>query len=66
MQKFGNTEVTSKKFEDDVMSKNCNVTVVFLNYGHFEAIREPNSERMVCNTFSLTVTFSLTKTEKQN
>ena len=33
---------TSKKFENDVMSENCDVIVIFLIYGQFGAIRNPD------------------------
>ena len=58
---------TSKRFGDDGMSPNCDVIVIFQIYGQFEAIRKPDSRRMVCKTYiSLTVTFYLTKTENRN
>ena len=41
----------SKKFGMDVMTGNFEVTVIFLIYGQFGAIREPNSGRMVCKTY---------------
>ena len=31
------------KCDDDVMSTNCDVIVIFLIYGQFEAIRKPDS-----------------------
>ena len=37
-------KAASKIFEDDVMSENCDVIVIFLIYGHFGAIRKPNSK----------------------
>ena len=56
----------SKKIDDDVMSANCDVIIVFPIYGQFGAIRKPDSERMsVKLTFSLIVTFYLTKTENR-
>ena len=30
---------TSKNFDDDVMSENCDVIVIFFIYGQFRAIR---------------------------
>ena len=42
---------TSKKVEDDVMSNNCNVIVIFLIYDQFGAIRKPNSGSIVCKTY---------------
>ena len=41
----------SKKFDIDVMMRNLDVTVIFLIYGQFGAIREPNSGRMICKTY---------------
>ena len=40
----------SKKFDDDVMSANCDIIVIFPISGQFEAIRKPDSGRMVCKT----------------
>ena len=60
--------VPSRKFDDDVVSADCGVIVIFPIYGQFGAIRKPNSGRMICNvrlTFSLTVTLYLTKTENK-
>ena len=42
---------TSKKVEDDVMSNNCDVIVIFLIYDQFGAIRKPNSGSIVCKTY---------------
>ena len=56
-------KTTSKKFDDDVMSANCDVIVIFPIYSPFEQsgsrIRDAWSVKL---TFSLTVTFYLTKT----
>ena len=41
----------SKKFGDDVMSTTCYVIVIFPIYDQFEAIRKPDSGRMVCKTY---------------
>ena len=60
---------TSKRFNDDVMSTNCEVIVIFPIYGQFGAIREPDSGCIVRKlTFSLIVTFFLQKlkTELKN
>ena len=43
---------TSKKFDNDVMSANCDIIVMFPIYGLFGAIRKPDSGGMVSNTFS--------------
>ena len=40
-----------KKFDNDVMSTNCNVTVIFPIYGQFGPFQKPNSGRIVCKTF---------------
>ena len=42
---------TLKKFDYDVMSKNCNVIVIFPFYSQFGAIRKPNSGHVVCKTY---------------
>ena len=39
------------KFDIDVMTGNLDVAVIFLIYGQFGAIREPNSGRMICKTY---------------
>ena len=41
---------TLKKFDDDVLSANCDVIAVFSIYGQFGAIRLPDTGNMVCNT----------------
>ena len=41
----------SKKFDIDVMTGDLDVTVIFLIYGQFGAIRGPNSGRMICKTY---------------
>ena len=51
------------------MSENYDVIDIFLIYSQFGAIRKPESECIVCKSvnliFSLTVTFSITKTESR-
>ena len=59
-------KTTSKKFNDNVMSANCGVIVIFLIYGQFGAIRKPDSGRIVCKPFSLIATLYLTKTENRS
>ena len=44
-------KTTSKKFDDDFMSTNCDVIVIFLILGQFAAIRKSNSGRIACKTF---------------
>ena len=41
-------KTTSKKFDNDLMSKNFDVIVIFSIYGQFGAIRKPDSGRIVC------------------
>ena len=56
-------KTTSKKFDDDVMSVNCNFIINFSIYGQFGAIRKLDSGRIVCKTYiCLIVTFYLTRT----
>ena len=40
-----------KTFHDDVMSANRDVIIIFLIYGPFGAIRNPDSKRIVCRTY---------------
>ena len=44
-------KTTSKKFDDDVMSRNFDVIVIFSIYSQFRAIWKRNSERIVCKTY---------------
>ena len=44
-------KTTSKKFDDDVMSENCDVFAIFSLYGQFGAIRKPDSGGIVCKTY---------------
>ena len=44
-------KTTSKKIDDDVMSENCDVIVIFPIYGQFGAIWKPDSRRVVCKTY---------------
>ena len=46
-------KTTSKKFDEDVMSANLDVIVIFPIYGQLEAIRNPDSGRITVKlTFS--------------
>ena len=36
-------KTTSKKFDDDVISKNCDVIVIIRIFGQFGAVRTPDS-----------------------
>ena len=44
-------KITSKQFDDDVMSKNCDVIAIFSIKGQFGAIWKPDSGRIVCKTY---------------
>ena len=44
-------QTTSKNFEDDVLSANCNLIVIFLLYGQFGAVRKPDSGRRDCKNY---------------
>ena len=41
----------SKKFDDDVMSENCDVITIFPIYGQFGAICRPDSGCILCKTY---------------
>ena len=45
------TKQRQKKIDNDVMSANCDVIVIFPIYGQFGAIRKPDSGRIVCKTY---------------
>ena len=47
-------KTTSKKIDDDLISANYDVSVIFLIYGHFGAIWKPDSGRIVCKTYIFT------------
>ena len=40
-----------KKTDDNVMSGNCDIIVIFLIYGQFGAIRKADSGYIVCKTY---------------
>ena len=40
-----------KKIDDDVMSTNCDLMVIFPIYGQFGTIRKPDFGRIVCKTY---------------
>ena len=42
---------TSKKFDGDVISANCDVIVIFPICGQFGAIRKPDSGRTDCKIY---------------
>ena len=41
----------SKKFDDDFMSKNFDVIVIFRIFGQFGAVRRPDSGHRVCKIY---------------
>ena len=44
-------KITSDKIDEDVMSANFDVIVIFLIFGQFRAIRKPYSGRIICKTY---------------
>ena len=42
---------TSKNFDDDITSGNCNVIAIFPIYGQSGAIRKPDSECILCKSY---------------
>ena len=44
-------KTTSKKFDVYIMSKNCDVIVVFRIFGQFGAVRRPDSVYRVCKSY---------------
>ena len=44
-------KITSKNIDDDVISANCDVIVIFLINDRFGAIRKTDSGRLVCKTY---------------
>ena len=44
-------KTTSTKFDDDVMSENCDVIFIFLIYGQFGATQKTDSGCIVCKTY---------------
>ena len=46
-------KTTPKKFDDDVISENCDVIVIFPIFGQFEAIWKLDSGCIVCKTHVL-------------
>ena len=43
-------KITAKRFDDTVMSENCDVIVIFSIYGQFGAIHKPDSNCRVCKS----------------
>ena len=44
-------KTTSKKFDVDVVSENCDVIVIFRISGQFGAVRRPDSGHIVCKNY---------------
>ena len=44
-------KITSKSFDDDVISTNCDVIVVFPIYSQFGTIQKPDSIGIACKTY---------------
>ena len=44
-------KTTSTKFDVNVMSKNCDVIVIFWIFGQFRAVRRPDFGHKVCKTY---------------
>ena len=44
-------KTTSKKIDDEVMSANWDVIVIFPIHGQFGAFRKPDSGRIACKTY---------------
>ena len=63
-------KTTSNKFDDDAMSVNCDLIVIFPIYGQLGAIRKPDSGRIVCKTYiiinSNLLSYKKLKTELKN
>ena len=60
-------KTTPKNFDDDVISKSCDVIAIFPTFGQFGAIRKPDSGRIVCKTYIfISSNFLSYKNRKQN
>ena len=44
-------KTTSKETDDDAISANCDVILIFPYYGQFGAIRKPDSRSIACKTY---------------
>ena len=44
-------KTTSKKFDDDFISENCDVIINFPIFGHLGPIRNPDSEHRACKIY---------------
>ena len=45
-------KTTSKKYDNNIMSVNCGVIVIFLIYSQFGAIRKSGFGRLLCKTYT--------------
>ena len=58
---------TTKNFETDVMSTNCDAIVIFSIYGQFGATQKPGSGHKACKTYTfVNSNLYLTKTENRS
>ena len=57
-------KTASKKFENDVMSTNCDIIVTIPIYGQFGAIWKPDSGCIACESY-IFINSHLTKTENR-
>ena len=44
-------KATSKKFDDDLMSENCDVIFIFRIFGQCSAVQRPDSGHRVCKSY---------------
>ena len=49
--KFDKRNKERQTFDDDIMSKNCDVIAFFPIYGQFGTIRKPDFGRIVCKFY---------------
>ena len=64
---YKRNKTTSKKFDDDVMSENRDVIVIFQIFGQFGAVWRPDSGHRVCRSYVFSNTNLLSyKNWKQN
>ena len=48
---YTRNKITSENFDDDLMSRDCDVIVIYLVYGQSGAIQKLDSGRLVCKTY---------------
>ena len=57
----------AKKIDDDIISANCDITIIFLIHGELGANQKSNSRHTVCKTYLfINSTLSSYKNCKQN